>query len=75
MVKKFSLKNLLLNINEIAGKNIAPVHKDFRKGDINNSLADISKTSLLLGYQPVFPKKALKLMMSKFDCHIDLFLI
>lgn len=31
---------------------LAPVHRDFRGGDIRHSLADISKAQQLLGYQP-----------------------
>lgn len=31
---------------------VAPVHLDFRRGDIRHSLADISKAQTLLGYAP-----------------------
>lgn len=30
----------------------APIHRDFRAGDVRHSLADISKIGRLLGYQP-----------------------
>lgn len=30
----------------------APVHRDFRAGDVRHSLADIGKAAALLGYQP-----------------------
>lgn len=30
----------------------APIHRDFRQGDVLHSLADISKAQQLLGYQP-----------------------
>jgi UDP-N-acetylglucosamine 4-epimerase len=33
-------------------KNAQPVYRDFRAGDVMHSLADISKISRLLGYQP-----------------------
>lgn len=32
----------------------APVYKDFRKGDIRHSLADIGRAKSLLGYEPEF---------------------
>jgi len=31
---------------------VAPVYRDFRAGDVRHSLADISKATSLLGYQP-----------------------
>ena len=31
---------------------VKPVYRDFRAGDVRHSLADISKASKLLGYQP-----------------------
>lgn len=31
---------------------VKPVHRDFRAGDVRHSLADISKASLHLAYQP-----------------------
>jgi UDP-N-acetylglucosamine 4-epimerase len=33
-------------------KDARPVYRDFRSGDVRHSLADISKSSSLLGYQP-----------------------
>ena len=41
-----------------------PVHRDFRAGDIQHSLADISKARTLLGYAPAFRiQKGLELAM------------
>ena len=31
---------------------IEPIYRDFRAGDVQHSLADISKANQLLGYQP-----------------------
>lgn len=31
---------------------VKPVYRDFRAGDVRHLLADISKTTTLLGYQP-----------------------
>jgi UDP-N-acetylglucosamine 4-epimerase len=39
-------------INQIEGKNIAPTHREERKGDVRDSLADISKAKQLLQYDP-----------------------
>lgn len=42
-----------------------PIYKDFRKGDIRHSLADISKAKKLLGYIPEYKaEEGLKLAMS-----------
>jgi UDP-N-acetylglucosamine 4-epimerase len=35
-------------------KDAVPVYRDFRPGDVRHSLADISKATRLLGYQPIF---------------------
>jgi UDP-N-acetylglucosamine 4-epimerase len=45
-----------LNFNLLAGypnlQGVQPVYRDFRAGDVRHSLADISKATTLLGYQP-----------------------
>lgn len=51
---RISLNQLWQTINKIAGKNIQPLHRGNRAGDIMDSLADISKAQLLLNYQPLF---------------------
>ncbi|NOT82155.1 MAG: hypothetical protein HOP01_05470, partial [Gallionella sp.] len=33
-------------------QNVKPIYRDFRAGDVRHSLADISKSATLLGYQP-----------------------
>jgi UDP-N-acetylglucosamine 4-epimerase len=40
-----------------ADRNIEPVHKDFRPGDVRHSLADIGKAKALLGYHPEYSVK------------------
>jgi len=52
--EKTSLLQLVNLLNKIAGKNIAAVHRENRKGDIEHSLADISKAKELLNYHPAF---------------------
>ncbi|MDH4027222.1 MAG: NAD-dependent epimerase/dehydratase family protein [Nitrospirota bacterium] len=39
-------------------KDTAPVHRDFRPGDVRHSLADISKARELIGYVPEFSVSA-----------------
>lgn len=45
-------------INDIVNKDIAPVYKNYRVGDIKDSLADVSKARKLLGYDPLFNLKS-----------------
>jgi UDP-N-acetylglucosamine 4-epimerase len=47
-----SVNDLFLLLNKISGKNVKPEYLPERKGDIKNSLADISLAKNLLGYQP-----------------------
>lgn len=51
--EQISLNQLLEKIKEISGRqNIKAVYREARKGDVRNSLADISKATNLLGYKP-----------------------
>jgi UDP-N-acetylglucosamine 4-epimerase len=52
--ERTSLNHIWEMINGITGKNIKPLYKKTRSGDIKDSLADLSKAALLLGYQPQF---------------------
>lgn len=49
----FSLLELVSNIESATGKKATIEHRDFRQGDIRDSLADISKAIDLLGYEPI----------------------
>lgn len=49
-----SLNNIWKMINDIAGKNISAMYREERRGDIKDSLADISKSKRLLNYDPLF---------------------
>ena len=42
--------NLLPNYPHLQG--VKPIYRDFRAGDVRHSLADITKSATLLGYQP-----------------------
>jgi UDP-N-acetylglucosamine 4-epimerase len=50
--KNYSLLDLVKSLEEALGKKAIVEHRDFRQGDIRDSLADISKANKLLGYQP-----------------------
>jgi UDP-N-acetylglucosamine 4-epimerase len=50
--ENISVNELYRIIQNIAGSSKAAFHRESRKGDIRNSLADISKAKKLLGYNP-----------------------
>ena len=52
-----SVLELYNNISEILNINKEPLFRDIRKGDIKNSLANISKAQKYLGYEPIFSVK------------------
>ena len=55
--KNFSVKELYDNICEYLGAELEPHYREPRKGDIKDSLADISKAEKLLNYDPKFDFK------------------
>lgn len=55
--EKTSLNQLILNLNELTGKNIKPEYKEPRAGDVMHSLADISKAKKIIKYNPVIKFK------------------
>lgn len=66
----------LLHLNLINSyphlKGVKPVHRDFRDGDVRHSLADISKASNLLGYQPThIIGDGLKVAMGWYDSFVS----
>jgi UDP-N-acetylglucosamine 4-epimerase len=50
--ENFSVNFLFDAIAELLQSSQRPVHREAREGDIRNSLADISKATQLLGYEP-----------------------
>jgi UDP-N-acetylglucosamine 4-epimerase len=50
--ERTSVKQMLDIISEISGKPITPQYREARKGDVRDSLADVSKARQLLGYNP-----------------------
>jgi nucleoside-diphosphate-sugar epimerase len=49
---RISLRQLLDTLSKIVGGTVDPVFAPVRKGDVRDSLADISKAERLLGYRP-----------------------
>jgi UDP-N-acetylglucosamine 4-epimerase len=52
--ENFSVNRLYGDIQKLLHSDHAPTYRAARKGDIRNSLADISKAKRLLGYNPAF---------------------
>jgi nucleoside-diphosphate-sugar epimerase len=50
--ERTSLKQLLVYIGELAGKQLDPEHRPARTGDVRDSLADVRAAASLLGYEP-----------------------
>ncbi len=50
--ERFTLNQVVTNINEILGTNISPKYEPERAGDVKHSLADISAAQRNLGYHP-----------------------
>lgn len=50
--KQTSLVNLIDSVNSYLGKNILPEFKEFRKGDVLHSLANIKKAEIELDFSP-----------------------
>lgn len=64
-----------LHLNLLAGyphlRDVKPVYRDFRAGDVRHSLADISKAAALLGYQPTHHiGEGLKVAMDWYVRHV-----
>ena len=58
------LLTLLRHINSILGKDITPVFKEMRQGDIKFSLASIRKAVDIMGYKPLYSlEDGLKLLL------------
>ena len=61
--------NLLPNYPHLQGAK--PVYRDFRAGDVRHSLADVSKATNLLGYNPTHRiGEGLKVAMEWYEQHL-----
>lgn len=64
---RITLNELVANINEILGKDIKPVYKEPRAGDIKHSFADIELAGKTLHYKPLVDfKEGLKITIESF---------
>ena len=50
--KRTTINTLAHLIKELWGSDVEPIHAEEREGDIEHSLADISKAQRILGYEP-----------------------
>lgn len=55
--ENFSVNQLYESIQQLLGSDHSPTYRETRKGDVRNSLADISQAARLLGYKPEFDFK------------------
>lgn len=53
-----TLNEIVADLNKLLGTNVKPVYEPARPGDVKHSLADITETKRLLGYEPrvMFPE-------------------
>jgi len=64
---RITLNELVANINEILGKDVKPVYKEPRAGDIKHSFADIDLAGKNLHYKPLVEfKEGLKITIESF---------
>jgi UDP-N-acetylglucosamine/UDP-N-acetylgalactosamine 4-epimerase len=55
--ENYSVNYLFNSIKEVLGTSQNAIHRETRRGDVRNSLADISKAKKLLGFNPLFSFK------------------
>jgi UDP-N-acetylglucosamine 4-epimerase len=71
MGKSITVNELFKFIREFTGATVSPVYKEKRRGDIRDSLADVSKANKLLGYSPsTDTREGLKQTIAWFKEHI-----
>ena len=65
--ERISINQLFESIAALAGSNAKPVYRESRAGDIRDSIADISRSKKLLGYEPTIRfKSGLELTLNWF---------
>jgi len=70
--KNFSVNTLYNHIQKLLESDHQATYRETRKGDIRNSLADISKAQRLLGYNPQFYfEQGLAITVSYFKEHFE----
>lgn len=64
---RITLNELVANINEILGKDVKPIYKEPRAGDIKHSFADIDLAGKNMNYKPLVEfKEGLKITIESF---------
>jgi UDP-N-acetylglucosamine/UDP-N-acetylgalactosamine 4-epimerase len=67
---KISVNQLFNSLKKITASSLSPTYREERKGDVKNSLADISKSNTILGYSPsVNVEEGLKTTVEWFSNH------
>lgn len=70
--ENYSVNTLYFSIQKMLKSSHAPTYREPRKGDIENSLADISKAKTILGYDPKFSfQKGLEITVDFFKNHYN----
>ena len=60
VAEKISVNDLFFALKKITNSSLTPTYREERRGDVKNSLADISKAKNILGYSPsVFVEEGL----------------
>ncbi|MEX1063717.1 MAG: SDR family oxidoreductase [Candidatus Paceibacterota bacterium] len=68
MGEKISVNELFNTLKKITNSSLNATHREERRGDVKNSLADISKAKTILGYSPsVKTEEGLKRTVEWFD--------
>lgn len=68
--ENYSVNTLYFTIQKLLHSNHSPTYREPRKGDIQNSLADISKAKKILNYDPKFSfQKGLEITIDFFKNH------
>ncbi|MCF8275912.1 MAG: SDR family oxidoreductase [Flavobacteriales bacterium] len=68
--ERTTINQLFFNLKELLGSEVNPTYRDPRKGDVQDSLADISKAKAYLGYNPQFSiKDGLEVTLKWFSEH------
>jgi len=52
--QRISINELWKSIAHLSGTDVSPLHGPMRMGDVQDSLADISKAKAALGYEPLY---------------------
>jgi len=65
--KSISVNDLFNTLKKIINSNLEPKYREERKGDVKNSLADITKAKTILGYNPtVTTQEGLRITVESF---------